>query len=116
VKKIVREIAAMANTSQGGLIFYGVADDGTVEGTDVSRQKLDQPLQNSVRSSIAPALVVRLQAVAVVGSKILVIIVPPWNRRSVYHYDDRVLVRRGTNVFAARPEESRKLHAGQPVV
>lgn len=116
VRKIVREIAAMANTSRGGLILYGVADDGTIEGAAQSRQKFDQPLQNSVRSSIAPALTVRVHSVSVLGSTILVIVVPPWNRRDVYHFDDRVLIRKGTNVFAARPEESRKLHRAKVIV
>jgi Schlafen, AlbA_2 len=116
IRKVIREVAAMANTSQGGLVLYGVADDGTIQGSDQSRQAFDQPLQNSTRNSISPALTVRLHAVPVLGSTILVVVVPPWNRRDVYHFDDRVLIRKGTNVFAARPEESRKLHAGIPVI
>jgi hypothetical protein len=46
VRKIVREVAAMLNTRGGGFILYGVDDDGTIQGTNVSRQKFDQPLQN----------------------------------------------------------------------
>jgi predicted HTH transcriptional regulator len=87
-----------------------------IEGSDVSCQRLDQPLQNSVRSSISPALTVRLQGVTALGSTVLVVIVPPWNRRDVYHFEDKVLIRKGTNVFAARPEESKKLHGGTPIV
>lgn len=40
--KIVREVGAMLNTRQGGIVFYGVDDDGTIQGSDMSRQKLDQ--------------------------------------------------------------------------
>ena len=116
VRKITKEIAAMANTERGGYILYGVADDGTIEGAGQSRQSFDQPLQNSIRTSIAPALTVRLQSIGVLGSAIVAVIVPPWNRTSVYHHEDRVLIRKGTNVFAARPEESRRLHSGQVVI
>jgi len=116
VRKITKEIAAMLNTRQGGMIFYGVEDDGTIQGSDVSRQKLDQPLQNSVKNSIAPAATVALKAVSVLGTEVLVIIVPPWNRRDVYQFDERVLIRKSTNVFAAKPEELKRLHKGEYVV
>jgi predicted HTH transcriptional regulator len=116
IRKVVKEVAAMAVTSQGGLVLYGVADDGKVHGSDQTAQKFDQPLQNCVRSSIEPPLAVRLHSVAVLGSTVLVVIVPPWNRKDVYHFEDRVLIRKGTNAFPAKPGESRKLHAGIPVI
>ena len=116
VRKITREIAAMLNTRLGGMIFYGVDDDGTIRGSDLTRQKLDQPLQNSIKNSVAPAAVATLKSVSVLGSEVLVVIVPPWNRKDVYQFDDRVLLRKGTNVFAAKPEESRKLHRGDYVI
>lgn len=114
--KIAREIAAMLNTRQGGLICYGIDDSGTIQGSDKSRQKLDQEVQNSVRNTIAPAAAVRLHTVNALGHDVVVIVVPPWNRKVVYHLQDRVLIRKGTNVFAARPEESRKLHNGEYVI
>ena len=106
----------MLNTKSGGLVFYGVDDNGTITGTDVSRQRLDQPLQNSIKNSISPAASVTLKSVSVMGSEILVILVPPWNRRDVYQFDEKVLIRKGTNVFAARPEELKKLHQHIPVI
>jgi len=45
-----------------------------------------------------------------------VVIVPPWNRSDVYQFEGRVLLRKGTNVFFAKPEESKKLHKGIYVV
>ena len=116
VQKITREIAAMLNTRQGGIVFYGIDDDGVIEGSDLSQQKLDQPLQNSIRNSVSPAATVRLHTVQVMGSSIIVIIVPPWNRKDVYQHDGRILIRRGTNVFAARPEELKRLHSGMYVI
>jgi len=116
VRKITREIAAMLNTKQGGIVFYGVDDEGTIQGSDVSRQQLDQPLQNSVKHSISPAATITLKSVSVMGAEVLVVIVPPWNRKDVYQFDERVLIRKGTNVFGAKPEELRRLHKGEWVV
>lgn len=104
------------NTRQGGIVFYGVDDEGTIQGSDVTRQKFDQPLQNSIKNSIAPAATVTLRSVSVMGAEVLVIIVPPWNRRDVYQFDEKVLIRKGTNVFAAKPEELKRLHKGEYVI
>jgi predicted HTH transcriptional regulator len=116
VRKITKEVAAMLHTRLGGMILYGVDDDGTITGSGVSRQKLDQPLQNSIRNSIAPAAIVSLKSVPVMGTEVLVVVVPPWNRREVYLFDEKVYLRKGTNVFAAKPEELRKLHRGEYVI
>jgi hypothetical protein len=116
VQKLTKEIAAFANTKLGGLVLYGVADDGTIHGSNISRQKLDQPLQNSVRNSISPSLVIDLQSRNVTGYQIMVIAVPPWNRKDVYQLDGRVYLRKGTNVFIAKPDEVRKLHEGKYVI
>lgn len=116
VQKLTKEIAAFANTKSGGFIFYGVADDGSIHGSDVSKQKLDQPLQNSVRNSMAPSMIIRLHSVKVMGYEILVIGVPPWNRKDVFQINGVIYIRKGTNVFSAKPEEVRKLHNGECVV
>lgn len=116
VRKLAREICAMLNTKQGGIVFYGIDDHGKIQGTDVPRQDLDQPLQNSIKNSISPAATVALKSVSVLGTEVLVLVVPPWNRRDVYQFDERVLIRKGTNVFGARPEELKKLHRGIHVV
>ncbi|MGH2683430.1 MAG: AlbA family DNA-binding domain-containing protein [Actinomycetota bacterium] len=115
-EKIVKEIAAMLHARQGGLILYGVDDDGTIQGTDLSRQKFDQPLQNCLRDKVAPAATVRLAAVKALGQEVLVILVPPWNRKDVYQFEGRVLLRKGTNAVWAKPEEVRRLHRGEYVL
>ncbi len=115
-RKIAREICAMLNTRQGGLILYGVDDDGKATGSDVPRQKLDQALQNSIKNSISPAATVTLRSVPVMGVEILVIIVPPWNRRDVFQFDEKVLLRKGTNAFGAKPEELKRLHQRKCIV
>jgi predicted HTH transcriptional regulator len=116
VRKITKEVAAMLNTRQGGIILYGVDDDGTIQGSDLSRQRFDQPLQNSIKNAVAPAASVTLKSISVLGSEVLVIIVPPWNRKDVHQFDEKVYIRKGTNVFGVKPEELRKLHKGESVV
>lgn len=117
-RKITREIAAMLNTRQGGLVFYGIDDDGTIQGSDVKRQKLDQSVQNSLKNTVSPAATIRFHSIAVMGYEIVAIVVPPWNRRrrDIYQYEGRVLLRKGTNVFTATPDESKRLHRGEYVV
>lgn len=110
IRKITKEICAFANTKLGGIIFYGIDDDGTVSGSDKHRQELDQSLQNSIKNSISPTLIVAIKERDLLGQKVLLIIVPPWNRRDIYYYEGRVVIRKGTNVFIATPEECRKLH------
>ena len=116
VNKITKEIAAMLHTRAGGLILYGVQDDGSIQGTDVTRQKFDQSLQNSVKNSISPAAVVSLKSVKVLGTELLVVVVPPWNKRELYQFQEKYYIRKGTNVFAAKPEEVRRLHRGEYVI
>jgi predicted HTH transcriptional regulator len=115
-RKIAREIAAMIHTRQGGIVLYGIDDEGSIIGSDVSRQKLDQSVQNSVKHSISPSVVVRLELVKVFGSDVIAIVAPPWNKTEVHQFDERVLVRKGTNVFAVSPDELRKLHRGEYIV
>lgn len=116
--KLTKEIAGLLHTKDGGVIFYGVDDSGAIIGTDLRRQDLDQKVQNSVRNTISPAPSIEIREQKVMGSKILLIVVPPWDRKTIYHnsMDGRYYIRRGTNIFAVKPEEIRKLHEGNFVV
>ncbi|KKT96554.1 MAG: hypothetical protein UW97_C0008G0011 [Parcubacteria group bacterium GW2011_GWA2_45_15] len=115
-RTISKEVGAFANTKMGGIIFYGVQDDGSIENADVRRQVFDQRTQNSIRNTISPAISVKIVEKDVLGHKIFLILIPAWNRKNVYQYEQRVYLRHGTNVFAAKPEESRQLHNGKIVV
>ena len=116
MRTLSKEICAFANTSGGGFLFYGIDDDGTIDNTDQTRQRFDQSIQNSVRSNISPALSVRVVEKEVIGHRIFIIAVPPWNCKNVYHYDGRVYIRKGTNAFSATPEELKSLHGGKVVI
>lgn len=116
MEKLAKEIAAFANTKMGGVIFYGVEDDGTIENSDLSRQHFDQRIQNSIKHNITPTPAIKLVERDILGYKIILIIIPPWNRKDVHLFQDATYIRRGTNVFKAKADEDRKLHNGEYVI
>lgn len=116
VRTLSKEICAFANTKDGGLIFYGIEDDGTISQRDKKMAELDQSLNNSLYNTVTPALTVKIIEREVVGNRILIIAVNPWNKKDVYHYESRVYIRKGTNVFCAKQEESRSLFSGKYIV
>ncbi len=111
--KLAKEICALANTRQGGFVFYGVDDGGTVLGTDKSRQAFDPAIQNSIKHNITPSVSIRLSEKEVLGVKILVIAVPPREADEVYYYNNVVYIRKGTVSIPATPSEVRKMHEGK---
>ena len=117
MEDLAEEIAAYLHTKSGGILFYGIDDGGTVLGTDLVRQEFDQRIQNSVRNTISPAPHIDIKEKNVMGIKIILIVIPPWDRKSLYQYTKkgRYLVRKGTNKFAIQPEELKKLSRGDYV-
>ncbi|MEM3419684.1 MAG: ATP-binding protein [Nitrososphaerota archaeon] len=118
VDKITKEIAGFLHTKNGGIIFYGIDDDGSIVGSDVRRQDFDQKIQNSIRNTISPQPTVYIKDRNVMGSRVIMIIIPPWDRKTIYQYtkDRRYYIRRGTNIFALKPEEISRLSRGETVV
>lgn len=117
IDKITKEIAAFLHTRNGGLIFYGIDDYGKIVGSDKRRQDFDQSLQNSIRNSISPQPSIEIKERTVLGHKILIIIIPPWDRKTIYQYrDGRFYIRKGTNVFIVTPEELTKLSKGEYII
>ena len=112
--KMSKEIAAMLHTRRGGRILYGVEDNGEIRGADISRQELDQRVQNSIRNTINPPPIgIRIEEVRVESGSVLVVTILPWDREHVYQFDGRIYIRRGTNCFSTTPEELRALHEGR---
>jgi len=118
IAKITKECAAFLHTKNGGIIFYGVQDDGSIIGSDLTRQEFDHRIQNSIRNTISPSPNIKVMERNVMGSKIILIIIPPWDRKTIYQYtfDNRYYIRKGTNVFALKPEEIKKLSKGEVIV
>ena len=117
MSKISKEIAAFLHTKNGGILFYGIGDDGSIIGSDLTRQKFDQSLQNSVKNTISPQPYIEIKESEVLGHKIILIIIPPWDRKSLYQYNDgRFYIRRGTNVFVVSPSDMKRLSNGKIIV
>jgi DNA-binding transcriptional ArsR family regulator len=116
MEKLSKEIAAFANTKMGGIIFYGVDDDGTIENSDLSRQKFDQSIQNSIKNTIDPTPAIKIIEKDILGYKIILILIPPWNKKEVHHFQDNIYIRRGTNTFKTKIDETKKLHQGEYVI
>lgn len=116
--KMTKEMAAFLHTKNGGIIFYGVEDDGSIIGSDLNRQQFDQKIQNSIRNTIAPQPNIEIKEKNVMGSTVLLVVIPSWDRKTIYQYtkDGRYYIRKGTNVFALKPEEIKKLSKGKYVI
>lgn len=116
--KIAKEIAAFVHTKMGGILFYGIDDDGSIIGSNTNRQLFDQKIQNSTRNTISPQPNIAIKERNVLGSKVIMIICPPWDRRTFYQYtkDGRYYIRKGNNVFALQPNEISKLGRGEYIV
>lgn len=114
--KLSKEACAFANTNTGGFIFYGVEDDGTIQGSDKTRQAFDQSIQNSIKNNIEPSLHIKLVEKDVMGYKILVLAIPPRNLKEVFHYKNVVYIRIGTNAFKAKADQVKKLYNGIKII
>lgn len=116
-KDISREIQGFALTKSGGFIFYGVEDNGQRTGTDMHKQRFDQRIQNSIHANINPSLNIDIKSQKITGTEILIIRIPPWNRRDQYQFSDgKTYIRKGANVLPAKQDQLTKLYRGEYVV
>lgn len=118
IKKITKELAAFIHTKNGGIVFYGIEDDGSIVGTDIKRQDFDNRIHNSIKNTLSSAPNIELKERTVLGVKLLLIIVPPWDKKTLCQYTPNggYYIRKGTNVFALKPDEMKKLMKGEYVV
>jgi len=115
--KITKEIAGYVHTKNGGIIFYGIDDDGSIIGSDKTLQELDQSVHNSVHNTISPPPQICIDNVSVLNTSIIVIRIKAWDRKTIYEYtkDKRYYIRKGTNVFALTSAEITRLSKGEYV-
>lgn len=116
--KITKKIAGYLHTRNGGIIFYGIDDDGTIIGSDIKRQDFDQKLHNSIRYTLDPQPNITIRGKDVMGYDIILVIIPPWDRNTFYEYtkEHRYFIKKGTNVFSLKTEELNLLRQGKYVV
>ena len=81
---ICKEIIAFANTN-GGTLYVGVADDGTILGVD-NADKVTLQLNNMVRDSIKPdvTMFIRYKTQNVEGKQIIAVVVQKGTERPYY--------------------------------
>lgn len=113
MKDICKAIAAFVHTRQGGIIFYGIEDGGAIGDTDRTRHSFEESIQNSVRNNINPPLPIKIVEKIVLGHAIILVCVPPWNRKEVYLFDGRAYIRRGNVNFVVKSEELKRLSKGE---
>jgi ATP-dependent DNA helicase RecG len=76
VSKLATELAAFSN-AEGGAIFFGVDDEGTVIGLDKAEKKaLDKELSNAANDNVRPSVYPRTEFHTIDGKQILVVNVP----------------------------------------
>ena len=76
VSKLAAELAAFSN-AEGGVILFGVDDDGTVVGLDKAAKKaLDKELSNAANDNVRPSVYPRTEFHTIDGKQILVVDVP----------------------------------------
>lgn len=89
-KALAGEAACMANTPGGGALIVGVADDGTLLGTDLDTEWL----RHRIYQLTERRLTVNVQAATVLGVRLLVVLAPSaiepirWNNRIRWRVDD----------------------------
>lgn len=101
-RELVKDLAAFANT-EGGYLFIGVDNDGTVTGFD-SSDKLEQRIINLCRDVCSPPLRPILQKPEIDGKHILIIAVDQ-GLSDLVMIDGRVYIRVHTEVRVATSAE-----------
>jgi len=75
VAKLAAELTAFTN-AEGGVIFFGVNDDGSVAGLDAAQKKtLNDELSNASNDNVRPAVYPRTEFHVIDGRQILAVIV-----------------------------------------
>ena len=76
IAKLASELAAFTNAA-GGVIFFGVEDDGTICGlSKADAKQLDSEVANASNDSVRPAIYPRTEFHTIDGKLILAVIVP----------------------------------------
>ena len=77
--KIAKEIIAFANTN-GGLLFFGVDDDGSIYGVD-SEKEVAELIKETVTEYCEPSVEYGIEFVELFGLEIVIINIPTSNKK-----------------------------------
>jgi len=70
----IQELASMANT-KGGMVLFGIKDDGEIIGVDVNQKALEK-ISNKVTYNIDPVIYTEIQTAELDRKKIILISIP----------------------------------------
>lgn len=115
MRNICREIAAFSHCKFGGIIFYGIEDDGKISsGVTGDKNDFDNRLRNAIKGLISPNPKIEIIERNPYTKKVFAIVIYPWDKRTVYTFSgSEILIRRGGNVFKASSEEIENLRLGR---
>ena len=115
MENICREISAFSHCKFGGIIFYGIEDNGAISnGINGDKNDFDNRLRNAIKGLIAPTPDVQIIERNPKNKRIFAIVVAHWNKKAVYKFKgNSILIRRGGNVFDANDEEIKSLESGK---
>lgn len=100
-KELAEEIVAFAN-GEGGEIWLGIEDDGTVSGLS---RNYEEDIMNICRSAVIPPLSPLFEEFEVDGKKVARIVIEKGVDRPYYTSRNRYLVRVGSTKRVASREE-----------
>lgn len=111
LEQFAREVVAFANF-QGGFIFLGVEDDGTISG--IQRRNLQDWVLNVFRDKIFPQIIPYYEEIAIDGKKIAVITIgqgisKPYVVRN--NGREEIFIRMGSRCELASREQQARLFA-----
>ena len=108
IKQALEDVCAFANGGEG-ILYFGISDDGTVRGQDVSDQTI-QKLATSVLSLIEPRVYPNIYETKISGKTVLVVEVKNGPDRP-YFYKGKAFKRVGTsNAYLSRYEIEKALY------
>ncbi|MEZ5535988.1 MAG: putative DNA binding domain-containing protein [Thiolinea sp.] len=103
-ESLAKEMVAFAN-SEGGVILFGVDDDGHVSGLTAGNKNYEEWVANIARQNVVPGLDVGLRMTQLEGKFVLVIDVPKGNDKPYQTHKNQFLIRIGsTNRTATQGE------------
>lgn len=115
-EKVSQEVCSFANMPNGGLILLGIAKNGSKPGIARGEELDDVQLKitNIVRDTCTPVPIIEHHVFGIQGSSDRVVLVTRIHEmeRKPCMTNDRVYIRSGPSVRAAKPEEIRRLVLG----
>jgi len=103
--KLAKEMCAFSN-SQGGIIYLGVKDNGTIEGLDSKTiGQYNQLISGAANENIKPAIYPLTKTVDIEGKILLLILVPQGPSKPYCTSSGNYYVKSGSDTRNASPQE-----------